>query len=100
MTGLMLRVGAGDMTPVVGRALTERVDFRKAVCPKRLPSGCAGGCATPLEAPRDARGGQDPWQGRRVRDVSLLMCDLQNAVVILKNAVSKRSWPDWREGAN
>lgn len=51
------------MTPVVGRALTERVDFRKAVCPKRLPSGCAGGRATPPEASKGCPGRAGPLAG-------------------------------------
>lgn len=46
MTGLMLWVGAGGMTPDTERALPRRADFREAVCLEHLPSGCAGGYAT------------------------------------------------------
>jgi len=55
-TGLVLRVGAGGMTPATERALPRRADFSLAVCPERLPSGCA----TPLGAPKGCPEDQDP----------------------------------------
>lgn len=65
--GFMPWVGGGGTAPDVERALTRRVDFCLAVCPKHLPWGCAGGSATPSEAPKGCLVGQDPWQGWCVR---------------------------------
>lgn len=83
-----------------GESSDRELILGKLCVPNALRRAVLAGVRLPLKHPRDARGGQDPWQGWRVREMSLLMCDLQNVVVILKNAVSKRSWPDWREGAN